>query len=529
MPVSIVSLARTAVPLVLWSLLGCNSQVVATDDRQDLAIGPGPGPGVDLAGEKPDLGGPRDLAAGPDLGGKPPGSTCTSDGECVTGSCKPVGSGGGSICVGPCRSQADCAALPGGLFCAPKAVGDKEGYCIPPSALHCATCDKDADCGTLTERCSQMAGDIAPACHVDCSLSATACPTDYECVSVDEPGPPAVSRKLCAPKLKVCLDALGGFCDRVALPQSCRRDNVAGSCVGQRVCLAGGRYDKCAAMAPQYKRCGDMDPPGCMLRLAPDAATTKLNCGMCGKACAANEDCCGGSCKAINTATDCGACGKACAAGSDCCSGSCTTLNTVSNCGSCGNICPGQGLTNNDVFCDAMSRSCGMTCRGDNYDIDTNAGNGCEVLDVTPPGHSQPTASSRGSKPCSDTASADTFGSGVPSDKRAHINPPVDSFSGTVGAAPDWWTVHGDGGTFCLDDYRVTFTTMGGGSGMSCYMLTFITNRLTDQITVSGSSWNTISGGSGSYSDGSDIYFKIEKTCSTAKPENVTYTVDYHL
>lgn len=512
-------------------LLACNSQVARVDERPEQPDG-AVEPVVDLAVRPFDIAlPPPDLTVGPDLGGKPPGTSCTSDKECVSGVCKPVGSGGGSICVAPCRMQSDCAALPGGLFCEPKTAGSADGYCIPPSPAHCASCSVDSDCGVLAERCSVAPGDIAAACHIDCALSATACPTDYACTSVDEPGPmpgTLVNRKLCLPKTKVCLDALGGYCDRVSLPQDCARQNDAGSCIGQRTCLPGGRYDKCGATAPQYKRCTDMDPPGCMLKLAPDATTSRLNCGMCGHACAADEDCCSSVCKKLTTATDCGSCGKSCAAGSGCCGGSCTALNTVQNCGGCGQSCPGQGLTTNEVFCDAASRTCGMTCRGDNYDVDSNPGNGCELLDSLPPGHSQPTAASRGSKSCSDTTSQDTFNAGVPSDRRAHKNPPVDSFSGSVGAAPDWWLVHGDGGFLCVDDYSVTLRT-SGGSTSSCYTLTLFTNKTTDSVTVNGSSWGSISGGSGSYSDGSDLYFKIEKTCSSPAPENVSYTVEYHL
>lgn len=532
MPVSSTSsAARAAFSLLVVVALACNSRVIPTEDTPPDLAGLG-GTYADFGNANLDLlGSPKDLGPVADLSGKPSGATCTQDAECISGACKPVGSGGSSICVVSCRSQADCAGLPGGLYCEPQAAGDKDGFCIPPSPLHCASCQTDRDCGALAERCLLAPSDIAPACHIDCSLSAAACPSDYECTSVEDPGPgpgPATMRKLCLPKSKVCLDALGGYCDRVALPQPCERQNKAGSCTGQRTCLAGGRYDKCGAMAPQYKRCEDMDPPGCMLNLAPDAAVTKQNCGMCGHACAADQDCCGGTCKPLNTASDCGACGNACAAGSGCCSGLCTDFGTVSNCGSCGNICPGQGLANNDVFCDAGTRTCGMTCRGDNYDVDTNPANGCELLDALPPGHSQPTAASRGSKPCNDTSSRDSFSSLVPSDKRVHNNPPVDSFSGTVGAAPDWWVVHADGGTFCLDDYEVTITT-SGGSASSCYTLSIYTNKLSASVTVNGASRDGLSGGSGSYSDGSDIYFKIEKSCSSPGPENVSYTVDYHL
>ena len=169
-----------------------------------------------------------------------------------------------------------------------------------------------------------------------------------------------------------------------------------------------------------------------------------------------------------------------------------------------------------------------MSCRGDNYDVDKSAGNGCEVLDVTPPGHTQPTAASRGSKDCFDTASRDTFTSGVPSDAREHKNPPVAGFSGMVGAAPDYWTVRATGGTFCVNDYVVTFTT-SGGSASSCYRLTIQTNKRTDTLDVKGAGSANISTGGGAYSGGSDIYFVVEKTCSSPEPENVSYTVEYHL
>ena len=516
------------------ALLACNTQTSPIDDdearRRDMAKPTDPSP--DLAMAPVDLATPRDLTSGPDMTGKPDLAPCTSDDECASGACKPVGGGGASVCVPGCRSQADCAKLPGGLFCEPKQAGSSDGYCILPSSQHCATCSKDSECGALAERCLRAPGDIAAACHIDCSLSAAACPSDYDCVDVpDGPATPdmgAATRKLCVPKIKVCLDSLGGFCDRVALPQSCARENDAGSCNGQRTCLPGGRYDKCGATTPQYKRCGDMDPPGCMLKLAADAATTKMNCGRCGNACGANEDCCGGTCKPLTSASDCGACGKTCGAGAGCCGGSCTLLNTVSNCGSCGNSCPGQGLSNNDVFCDAGSLVCGMTCRGENYDVDTSPANGCEVFDIVPPGHTQPTAASRGSKDCRDSASRDNFGSRVPSDNRVHINPPVASFVGVVGAAPDWWVVHADGGTFCVNDYEVSFSTTGGGAA-SCYRLSIFTNKKSDSVTISGNSWGTMSSGSGSYGGGADIYFSVEKVCPSTTPETVQYTVDYHL
>ncbi len=513
---------------LLWCVvLGCSSKVVSGPESPSADLAEPPSEPLDFAESSPDLSSPLpDLKMIEDLG-KPVGASCAMDAECMSGACRKVGASGAGICVGRCKVQSDCDSLPGSVTCQPERAGEASGLCVPPSANHCASCEKDADCGVMAERCLQAPGDTAPACHLDCSLSASVCPSDYECLAVSDGGK---ARKLCAPKTKLCLDSLGGYCDRVALPQSCSRKNSAGLCIGQRACLAGGRYDRCAAAVPQFKRCGDMDPPGCTLALAADALGTKAHCASCGNACGSDEDCCGGSCKKLSTDKDCGACGKTCGMGSGCCGGSCAPLDTVTNCGACGNLCPGQGLSNNEVFCDAttMPKSCGMSCRGDNYDVDKSATNGCEILDVTPPGHTQPTAASRGSKDCFDTASRDSFSSIVPSDSRQHKNPPVAGFSSMVGAAPDFWVVRATGGTFCTNDYSVTFTTRGG-SAMSCYRLTVQTNKRTDTLDVNGASSQNLSTGSGAYSGGSDIFFSVEKTCSSPTPENVTYTVEYHL
>ena len=383
----------------------------------------------------------------------------------------------------------------------------------------------------MVGRCSQAPGDTAKACHVDCSISgADACPADYACTQVTEG---AQVRKLCLPNGKVCNDALGGFCDRNPLPQSCSRSNDAGVCNGQRQCLATGRYDKCGAASPQYKNsCQDQDPAGCTLKFSLAATSTKQNCGMCGKSCGASEDCCNQVCTSVVTTNNCGVCGKACVAGQGCCNGSCTALNTVANCGACGNACPGQNLSTNDVTCaDPAAKRCDMTCRGDNYDVNKVPDDGCERLDVVPPGHTQQTAASRGSKGCNDGASSDNFSAQVLSDGRVHQNPAVVSFSGTVGSAPDFWVVHGDGGLSCVNDYDVTFTTSGGGATV-CYRMTITTNLRSDTIDVSGAGSGQKKAGAflnSAYNDNTDIYFKIEKTCNLPVQEAVNYTVSYHL
>lgn len=516
--------------LVAIALLGCAG--VGTGNSEDMGDDAGGvGPTADLTSPPPpDLTTPPDLAT-PDL--MPPlkdvGERCTMDGQCISNACKSF-DGGPTVCVLRCTQQSDCARFPN-LYCEPSAVGAPGGFCLFQSANHCSACATDKDCGGLAGRCMQATGDLAKACHIDCSLSgADACPSDYTCTPVTEGG---VMRKLCMPKTPVCNDALGGFCDRTPAPQPCTRANTAGVCNGQRQCLATGRYDRCGAQSPQFKNsCQDQDPAGCTLLFSQAATSTKQNCGMCGKACGATEDCCNQVCTSITTTANCGTCGKVCngAGLQGCCAGNCTTLNTVQNCGACGNACMGVGLSTSDVSCsDPATKTCDMTCRGENYDVNKNMTDGCEKLDQVPPGHTQASAQGLGSKDCNDGSSSTNFAAQVMSDARVHTNPVVASFNGTVGAAPDWWVVRADGGVFCLNDYSVTFSTSLGG-GTACYRMTLrIPNKGDRSITLTGSGSGNISSGSGSYSGGNDIYFIVEKICNLPVQEAVNYAVSFHL
>ncbi|MCS6913854.1 MAG: hypothetical protein RMK29_01725 [Myxococcales bacterium] len=423
-----------------------------------------PVPSADLAGARQDI----------PAGSRKIGEDCQEDTDCITGLCRPVLPDGGRICVSTCRSQADCANLLH-MFCSPTSPGSQEGFCVPRHSAHCASCSLDNECGSMSERCFTAPGDISAACHIDCSLAgAAACPEDYTCTEVMDSGQ---LRKLCRPKSGVCLDSLGGYCDRIALPQVCLRSNAAGTCSGQRNCLALRRYDKCNAPAPQYKTsCSQLDPAGCRLQIDPAVLRTKEHCGACGHA------------------------------------------------------CPGLGLTNNDVSCiDPANRRCDMTCRGDNYDVDKNPANGCEQLDTVPPGHTLATAAIRPDRDCYDFGDyKDSFTFSVMSDSRVHVNPSVPAFNSAVGAAPDYIKVRATGGAFCQNDYAVRFTTRGGGA-VPCYRCTIYTDRKSQSVTTTGSGTVEMSSGSGSYSSNSDVYFVIEKICNLPVQEAVTYTVEYHL
>ncbi len=433
----------------------------------DLAL-----PG-DLAPPPVDLKLPVDMTQPPDLA--PPlkewGIDCAKDSECASGHCLGVLPGADKICVSSCQKQGDCAGLLN-AFCEPSWAGDPDGYCIPHHPMHCSSCSKNSDCGILAERCITTGGDTQASCHIDCALAGdNACPKDYLCTSVQDG---FTQRKLCVPKNGLdCLSALGGFCDRVATPQSCKRINKAGSCDGQRSCLNSARYDSCSAMAPQFLACGQQNAAGCKQLLDPNAT------------------------------------------------------NSLQNCGACGNSCPGQNVSTCEPSC--SNKVCGLTCRGEHYDVDKSPSNGCEVVDdnAANPNHNPNTAIFLGSVPCWDDESQTDFNGHLPADFRVHANPIVDNFKGTFGSAPDYFQIYGKGGWFCYNDYSVDFTTSGGGNA-NCYNLTFQTNNLTDSHTTNGHSSVNLSGGKGSYSDGSVITFIVQRICSTGA-ENASYSVSFHL
>jgi hypothetical protein len=195
---------------------------------------------------------------------------------------------------------------------------------------------------------------------------------------------------------------------------------------------------------------------------------------------------------------------------------------------SCPCTCPGQGLGNADVVCGQdMGLTCQLSCRGENYDVDGDPRNGCEMNHAVPPGHTQAEAGDRGHLSCFDT-STDTILGFLLSDARVHSNPAVTGFDPKVGSAADYFRVAADGGSFCTDDYDVTFGTSGGGS-TQCYQLTIITDKKTQSVVATGSDLVHMTSGASSYSDNTTVYFKIEKICSLPHQEALRYSIMYHL
>jgi len=183
--------------------------------------------------------------------------------------------------------------------------------------------------------------------------------------------------------------------------------------------------------------------------------------------------------------------------------------------------CPGADQPTAIVGCD--NGACTFACVGENYDVDHAAANGCEVTDSPLNNHTLLTEVNLGSKSCQDGDVLAVAGLMV-NDQRVHLSPSIAGFNSVSGAAPDFFGIHLGGG-LCTNDVSLTLT-LGAAAG-SCYQLSLITTGATYTCsTTSGTC--TISQGSGSYVDDTDAHIKVERTCSSATTQSLSYNVSGH-
>ena len=399
-------------------------------------------------------GGGTTLDAGP-IGTGDAGAPCTTAGDCASGACLAWFRDAGAVCGRPCEDQAGCAGLDR-FYCSP-ALDGSGGVCVPQSPAHCLPCDFDINCGGQSDVCVLAPGDTAMSCRVDCSLAgAAACPPEYTCTEVRFNGVP---RSFCTPPAGSCGTAQGGSCERFAEPQPCSSANDAGLCLGARACV-GGRFSTCGAQSPRCKAtCEQADRPDCTEPLCPEAIAVPAHCG------------------------------------------------------SCSTACPGAGAPSTNVTC--ADGGCTFSCQGENYDVDSRPDSGCELADAPLGNHAVGSATSLGSLPCGDSASAIDRSGLLPSDTRVHALPSIAGFATAEGAAPDFFAVSATGGALCVNDVSLQLAVTGATSP-TCYRLTASTDKGTWSCDPTAAGSCTITQGSGSYSGGTTISLSVTRTCPAA-------------
>src|SRR5581483_5904424 len=165
----------------------------------------------------------------------------------------------------------------------------------------------------------------------------------------------------------------------------------------------------------------------------------------------------------------------------------------VDNCGSCGHVCPGISAANDEVGC--VNGGCTFVCKGENYDVNQNPNDGCEVADSPLNNHDSSHTIYLGSVDCYDGDSNWNPSGIIPSDSRVHQDPTVLGFDSSNGDAPDWFSIYGSGGTFCQDDVNVNLQIYGSANP-GCYHLVVYTNKSTYQCQTNSSGACSVSQGS---------------------------------
>lgn len=166
-----------------------------------------------------------------------------------------------------------------------------------------------------------------------------------------------------------------------------------------------------------------------------------------------------------------------------------------------------------------------VSVEGEHYDVNNNATDGAELTDSPQGNHTESFAYNLGT---ANQEQAASFQGVIDSDARVHQGPAIIGFDSTTGSAPDWYVVNSGSSLFQQDQVIARISTYGG-SDLSLYRLTVITNQSTFSTIVSGDGTATITAANGSDNDNTNIYFEIQKLSGTNFLESVGYTVTYEV
>jgi hypothetical protein len=192
--------------------------------------------------------------------------------------------------------------------------------------------------------------------------------------------------------------------------------------------------------------------------------------------------------------------------------------------------CPGYGQPNDNVTV-VNGTQCTLSCKGENYDVNGNPIDGCEVADNPTGNHVQTAAARQPALSTCDHVGYASINGIMPSDQRAHENPVVSGFDFTTGSAPDWYVVAAsDTSQFgtCQSELVATLQVQGTPYP-TCYHLNVVTPNAaySGQTNNNGTATITQSSAGNLFPDG-DVYFEVSKTCLSNQIDAPAYTIQYH-
>ena len=174
----------------------------------------------------------------------PFGATCTTGGDCASGTCLPAGDGTAvcsEICDGECPVGFRCQLAP--------ATGSTSlTWCVPLAGSLCQPCALDSDC--VGGKCVSLESTGAKICALDCGAAgggADACPAGFVCQSF-------LKGEQCVPVNDTCT------CDANLLGAEwpCAVSTAVGSCAGAQFCDTSG-WTACTAPLPSGEVCDGID------------------------------------------------------------------------------------------------------------------------------------------------------------------------------------------------------------------------------------------------------------------------------
>ena len=187
-----------------------------------------------------------------DVGGPEPGTLgapCSDNDECHSGYCIP--SAEGKVCTKVCDE--DC---PEGWSCRPLVTGEPVFICVPRWLHLCDPCHAHVDCRQSEADSGHYCldgGAQGHFCGGECEADGQ-CPAGYTCTVVPVGG--GTDTPQCVPDSGEC--TCSALAVDLQLSTTCVRTGDAGSCEGERACLAAG-LSPCDAPEPEPESCNGLD------------------------------------------------------------------------------------------------------------------------------------------------------------------------------------------------------------------------------------------------------------------------------